>query len=60
MRRVGEARFRGEGVAFQPVEEMLAVAADDVGLRAVHMRIDEAGHQKPSPVVHTSTSGGSR
>ena len=39
---VGVARLGREGVRRQPVEQLAAVAGDDVDLRAVHVGVDEA------------------
>ncbi len=46
MRGIGEGRFSGEDVPFQPVEELFAISRDAVHLRVVDMRIDEAGHDQ--------------
>jgi hypothetical protein len=40
-----------EGVAVQPVQQLGAVAGDDVELRAVHMGVDEARQQQPAALV---------
>jgi hypothetical protein len=58
MGRIGEGRFRREGVALQPVEELGAVAADDVGLGVVDVGVDEAGHQVAPAVVGAGGAGG--
>ena len=50
-RRIGVAHLGREGVGLQPVEQLGAVAGDDVELRAVHMGVDEAGHQQPAALV---------
>jgi hypothetical protein len=51
MRNVGVARFGRKGMRRQPVEQLGAVAGDDVDLRAVHVRVDEAGQHEPAAVV---------
>ncbi len=42
MLRVGELLFGDEGVLVEPVDELLAVRADDLRLRIVHVAVDEA------------------
>ena len=51
MAGVGMARLGGKGVRRQPVEQLAAVAGDDVELRAVHVRVDEAGHDEAARVL---------
>ena len=48
VRRLGVARLGREGVRRQPVEQLAAVARDDVDLRAVHVRVDEARQDQPA------------
>ena len=51
VRAVGVARLGGKGVRRQPVEQLAAVAGDDVDLRAVHVAVDEARHDRvPAPI----------
>ena len=45
------ARLGGEGVRRQPVEQLAAVAGDDVDLRAVHVGVDEARQDQAAAVV---------
>ena len=51
MQRIGQPRLGREGVRVQPVEQLGAVAGDHVELRAVHVRVDEAGQDQPAAVV---------
>jgi xanthine dehydrogenase small subunit len=48
---IGVARLGREGVRRQPVEQLAAVAGDDVDLRAVHVGVDEAGQDEPAAVI---------
>ena len=48
---VGEAPLDREGVALEPFEELLAVRCDDVGLRIVDVRVDEARHDQLAGIV---------
>jgi hypothetical protein len=48
---VGVALFGGEGVGVEPVEQGGAKAGDHVELRAVHMGVNEAGHQQAAAMV---------
>ncbi|SEF66113.1 hypothetical protein SAMN05216242_103187 [Thauera chlorobenzoica] len=57
VRRVGEAGFGGEGVFFQPGEQLLAVAGDDVGLGVVDVGVDEAGQDQLAAVVGEQRAG---
>ena len=45
VRGVGESTLGGKGVVLQPVKQLPAARADDVGLRVVDVGIDESGHQ---------------
>ncbi|OLQ71372.1 hypothetical protein BHX98_20520 [Acinetobacter baumannii] len=38
---VAEAALVGEGVGFQPIQQLRAVGADDADLRVVDMGVDE-------------------
>ncbi len=49
---VVEAHLLGEGVAVQPVDQPLAPAGDDPGLRVVHMGIHETRHQQRIAMIH--------
>jgi hypothetical protein len=42
MLRVDEARFLGESVGVQPFQQLGAIGRDDLHLREMHMRVDEA------------------
>ena len=44
--RVSELLFRNEGVLVEPVDELIAVRADDLRLRIVHVAVDEAGEDQ--------------
>ncbi len=46
-----EARFLGKGVLLEPVQEVAAGAGDDVGLRVMDVRIDEAGKDQRRAAV---------
>ena len=39
---IGKALFGREGIALEPVEQITAAGTDDIGLRIVNVRIDEA------------------
>ena len=51
MGRVAKARFLGEGVAVEPVDQPLAPGGDDRGLRVMHMRVDEPGRDQAAAVI---------
>ncbi len=60
MRGVGKLLLGHEGVLVQPVEQLLAVRADDGRLWIVHMAVDEAGqHQRVAAVRLHGVTGGS-
>ncbi len=49
---LGELLLLGKGVALEPVQQLGAVARDDIDLGEVRVDVDEAGdHQVPAPVV---------
>ena len=48
---VGEAPLDRERIALEPFEELLAVGGDDVGLRIVDVRVDEARHDQLAGIV---------
>ena len=48
---IGELLLLDEGIVVQPVEELRAVGADDLSLRIVDVRVDEAGHDKAAGMV---------
>ena len=55
-RGIAEPALLRKGVSLQPRQQLLAVGRDDVGLRVVHMRVDEAGqNQVTTPVIDAST-----
>ena len=49
VRRVRELLLGDERVFFQPVEQLLAVGADDLRLRIVDVAVDEAGQDQARP-----------
>jgi hypothetical protein len=51
VRRLVVAGLGGIGVRRQPVEQLGSVARHDVDLRAVHVRVDEAGQDEAAGVV---------
>ena len=46
MRGIGEFLLLDKSIVLQPVEELRPVGADDLGLRIVDVRVDEAGHDE--------------
>ena len=40
----GKALFGNEGVVVEPVDQLLAVGGNHLGLGVVHVAVDEAGH----------------
>ena len=51
MLRVGEALLGRKRVALEPFQQLLAVGGDDVGLRIMHVGVDEAGQKQLAVVV---------
>ena len=49
--RVGEGLLGDEGVLVEPVEQLLALRADDAGLHVVDMRVDEARRDQAARMV---------
>jgi len=60
MQRVAVFGLGGEGVGGEPVEQLGAVARDHVDLRAVDVRVDEAGQHQPAAVVDALPALGRR
>ena len=56
VRRIREAAFRRERVEVEPFEKLLAVRRDDVRLRVMDVRVDEARQDQPAPVVDDGSS----
>lgn len=54
---IAEAHLLGEGVGLEPVDQPLAPARDDGGLRIVHMGIDEARRDQRLPVIGHPRAG---
>ena len=52
--RVEELGLLGKGVVVQPVEQLGAIGGDDLHLREMHMRVDEARQDQMRPVVDQS------
>ena len=50
-RLVGEGLLGDEGVVVEPVEQLLALRADDAGLHVVDVRVDEAGRDQAAGIV---------
>ena len=48
---IGEFLLLDEGIVVQPIEELRAVGADDLSLRIVDVRVDEAGHDKAAGMI---------
>ena len=48
---VSEFHLLGESVGVEPVQQLGAVRGDDLGLRKMNVRVDEAGHDQTWAVV---------
>ena len=48
MRGIGEFLLFDERIVVQPVEQLRAVGADDLGLRIMDVGVDETGHDETS------------
>jgi hypothetical protein len=57
VRGILEQAFRRERVALEPFEELFAVRRDDVGLRIVDVRVDEARDEQPARAVDDRSAG---
>ena len=51
MAGIGKLLLFDEGVVVQPVEELRAVGADDLGLRIMDVGVDEAGHDEAARMI---------
>src|SRR5690606_7357247 len=54
---LAEAGLLGEHRAIEPVEQRAGGAADDAGLREVHVGVDEAGEDDPRAHVEDRLAG---
>lgn len=56
-RLIGEGRLGGKRVAVQPADQLLAIAADNIELRKVQVRVDESSRSAASPKSTIRASG---
>src|SRR6185369_4143987 len=58
--RIAEEALRGKRVFFQPIQELRAVGRNDVRLREMDVRVDEARQDQLAAIVGDRSAGGER